>query len=62
MRRKLKCLTTKIISKELPKTVITDLFKSWFCNYYKIMSKQQKQNILNLYANLVKTIEDSSIY
>lgn len=62
MRRKLKNLTTKIISKELPKTVITDLFKSWFCNYYKIMSKQQKQNLLNLYANLVKTIEDSSIY
>ena len=61
MRRKLKNLTTKIISKELPKTVITDLFKSWFCNYYKIMSKQQKQNLLNLYANLVKTIENSSI-
>jgi DNA-binding transcriptional regulator YhcF (GntR family) len=47
MRRKLKKLASV-----LPKKDFENLYNSWFNNHYKIMSKQQRQNINNLYDKL----------
>ena len=47
MRRKLKKLAPVLPEKEFD-----DLYESWFRNYYKIMSKQQRENMNELYTNL----------
>lgn len=47
MRRKMKKLAPVLSDKEFE-----DLFKSWYNNHYKIMSKQQRLNIMELYKKL----------
>lgn len=47
MRRKMKKLAPKLTEKEF-----TDLFRSWFLNHYKIMSKIQRSNIETLFNQL----------
>lgn len=47
MRRKMKKLAPVLNDKEFE-----DLFKSWFNNHYKIMSKQQRANMNTLYEEL----------
>lgn len=47
MRRKLKKLALV-----LPERDFDDLYKSWFGNHYKIMSKQQRKNMDTLYQEL----------
>lgn len=47
MRRKMKKLAPKLTEKEFQ-----DLFNSWFNNHYKIMSKQQRFNMNELYQDL----------
>ena len=47
MRRKLKKLAPKMSEKDF-----TNLYKSWFKNHYKIMSKQQRSNMDELFTQL----------
>ena len=49
MRRKMKKLVHKLSEKEFD-----DLFKSWFQNHYRIMSKRQRENMNPLYEQLKK--------
>lgn len=49
MRRKMKKLVHKLSEKEFD-----DLFKSWFQNHYRIMSKRQRENMNSLYEQLKK--------
>ena len=56
MRRKLKKLAGKISLKEFE-----DLYNSWFNNHYKIMSKQQRFNISQLFLKLRKEYYENNI-
>lgn len=47
MRRKLKKLALILNESDFD-----DLYKSWFGNHYRIMSRQQRENMDNLYYNL----------
>lgn len=47
MRRKMKKLAGRLSEKDFD-----DLFKSWFQNYYHIMSKRQRENMNSLYKQL----------
>lgn len=49
MRRKMKKLVRK-----LPEKDFDNLFKSWFQNHYRIMSKHQRANMSSLYEKLKK--------
>lgn len=51
MRRKMKKLVHKLSEKEFD-----DLFKSWFQNHYRIMSKRQRENMNSLYDQLKKEV------
>lgn len=51
MRRKMKKVVHKKSEKEFD-----DWFKSWMENHYRIMSKQQRDNINELYCNLKKEV------
>ena len=51
MRRKMKKLVYKLPEKEFD-----DWFNAWMCNHYKIMSKQQRENMNTLYAQLKKEV------
>lgn len=51
MRRKMKKLVYKLSEKEF-----VDWFNAWMCNHYKIMSKQQRENMNTLYAQLKKEV------
>ena len=55
MRRKLKKLAGKISLKDFE-----NLYNSWFNNHYKIMSKQQRLNMNQLFAQLKKEHYDES--
>jgi hypothetical protein len=47
MRRKLKKL-----AKILPEEEFVNYYNAWFKNYYKLMSKQQRENINKLFQEL----------
>lgn len=47
MRRKMKKLVHK-----LPEKQFEDWYQSWFCNHYRVMSKQQRANLDTLYHEL----------
>lgn len=51
MRRKMKKLVYKLSEKDYD-----DWFNAWMCNHYKIMSKQQRENMNTLYAELKKEV------
>lgn len=51
MRRKMRKLVYKLSEKEFD-----DWFNAWMCNHYKIMSKQQRENMNTLYAQLKKEV------
>ena len=50
MRRKMKKVAPKLTEKEL-----TDFYKSWFDNHYKLMSKRQRSN-MNMLFNQLKEV------
>ncbi|MCD7764382.1 MAG: RNA-directed DNA polymerase [Lachnospiraceae bacterium] len=52
MRRKLKSLQVKVLSGELPYENVEATFRSWMGSFYKLMSKQQRKNMLALYEEL----------
>ena len=60
MRRKMKRIAVKIINGQLTADVLTELFKSWYNNYYSIMSEKQRDNICKLYNTLTEKIKDAA--
>lgn len=53
MRRKLKKLSVKIQNGEIPYEYGEDMFKSWMGSFYKLLSKQQRKNLISLYEDLM---------
>ena len=57
MRRKLKKLAAKVVNGEVLYENVENMYKSWMGNYYSLLSKQQRENLLMLYEELFhKTI------
>lgn len=52
MRRKLKKLAIKVNSGEILYDNVENMFRGWMGSFYKLMSKQQRQNIIKLYEEL----------
>ena len=52
MRRKLKKLTVKVEQRELPYEHVENMFKGWMGNYAKLLSRQQREGIVELYETL----------
>jgi len=51
-RRKLKKYRKMVNRGIVPLTDVQNSFKSWYCNYQKIMSYRTKQNMLKIYHDL----------
>ncbi len=57
MRRKLKKLAVKVETGEVLYERVENMFKSWMGSFYKLLSKDQRKNLISLYENLFnKTI------
>ena len=52
MRRKLKKLTVKVKNGEILYEYVENMFRSWMGSFYKLLSKQQRQNMVHLYEEL----------
>lgn len=52
MRRKLKKLAVKVQNGGLPYENIENMFRGWMGSYYKLLSKQQRNNLIELYKSL----------
>lgn len=57
MRRKLKKLAVKVNHQEIPYENVENMFKGWMGSFYKLLSKQQRKNLIELYEDVFdKTI------
>ncbi|MCD8372964.1 MAG: hypothetical protein LUD27_06670 [Clostridia bacterium] len=54
LRRKLKKLAVKVSAGELEYANVENMFKGWMGSFYKILSKQQRTNLISLYEELFK--------
>lgn len=52
MRRKLKKLAVKVRNGETMYEHVENMFRSWMGSFYKILSRQQRQNLIQLYGDL----------
>lgn len=52
MRRKLKKLAVKVHNGEIPYDGVENMFRGWMGSFYKILSRQQRQNLIGLYEDL----------
>ena len=52
MRIKLKKLAIKVENNEIPYEYVENSFKSWMGSFYKLMSKDQRNNMIELYESL----------
>lgn len=52
MRRKLKKLAVKFQNEEISYECVEGMFKSWMGSFYKLLSKQQRHNLMQLYEEL----------
>lgn len=52
MRRKMKKLAVKVQNGEIPYENVENMFKSWMGSFYKLLSKQQRTNLISLYEGL----------
>lgn len=52
MRKKIKKLSKKVENKELEYSHVENMFRSWIGSSYKLLSKQQRKNLLCLYEEL----------
>lgn len=52
MRRKLKKLAVKVENGELPYDHVENMFKGWMGSFYKIMSREQREHMIELYESL----------
>lgn len=57
MRRKLKKLAVKVRNSEIDYDGVENMFRGWMGSFYKLMSRQQRKNLIGLYEDLFdKTI------
>ena len=52
MRRKLKKLAVKVRNGEILYEHVENMFRSWMGSFYKLLSRQQRQNLISLYEEL----------
>ncbi|MCD7934669.1 MAG: hypothetical protein LUF77_05065 [Oscillospiraceae bacterium] len=52
MRRKLKKIAVKFQNGEWEYAYIENMFRSWMGSFYKLMSRQQRENMISLYEDL----------
>ena len=52
LRRKLKKLAIKVQNGEIPYENVENAFKGWMGSFYKLLSKQQRVNLITLYEEL----------
>ncbi len=52
MRRKLKKLSAKVETKESAYEDVENMFRSWMGSFFKLLTKQQRKNLLSLYEQL----------
>lgn len=52
MRRRLKKLAVKVSDGEVEYENVENTFKSWMGSFYKLLSKQQRKNLISLYEDL----------
>ncbi len=52
MRRKLKKLAVKVENGEIPYENVEGMFRGWMGDFYKLLSKQQRKNLIKLYEDL----------
>lgn len=52
MRHRLKKLAMKVDVDEIDYNMVEEMFRSWMCNFYKLMSKEQREGLLDLYGSL----------
>lgn len=52
MRRKLKKLAVKVDNGEILYENVENMFRGWMGSFYKLLSKQQRQNMVHLYEEL----------
>lgn len=52
MRRKLKKLAVKVANGEIPYENIENMFRGWMGSFYKLLSRQQRKNLMTLYEDL----------
>lgn len=52
MRRKLKKLAVKVNDGEIPYANVENMFKGWMGSFYKLMSRQQRANLISLFEQL----------
>ena len=52
MRRKLKKLALKVANGEIPYENIENMFRGWMGSFYKLLSRQQRKNLITLYEDL----------
>lgn len=52
MRRKLKKLVIKVQNNEVKYKSVENMFRGWMGSFYKLMSKEQRQNLIGLYEDL----------
>lgn len=52
LRRKLKALAEKVRNGELAYQAVEEMFRSWMGSFYKLLSKDQRRNLIFLYEDL----------
>ena len=52
MRRKLRKLAVKVQNGELPYEKVEEMFRSWMGDFYKLLTKTKRENMLRLYEEL----------
>lgn len=52
MRRKLKKLAVKVRNGEVQYENVENMFRSWMGSFYKLLSRKQRENIIQLYEDL----------
>lgn len=52
MRRKLKKLCVKVQNNEISYNNVENMFKEWMRCFYKLPSKKQRKNLIQLYEGL----------
>lgn len=52
MRRKLKKLTVKVVNGEVDYENVENTFRGWMGAHYKLLSKEQRKNLIQLYEDL----------
>lgn len=52
MRRKLKKLAVKVANEEVIYENVENMFRGWMGAHYKLLSKEQRKNLIQLYEDL----------